>query len=58
METCCNNLLFSSFPSFLQNEERALFDALANDFEEKLRKVEEERHSSEMYSGKIFYHKL
>ena len=34
-----------------QNQERQLYESISNDFEEKLRKVEEERHTSEMYSG-------
>eukprot|EP00111_Clytia_hemisphaerica_P024929 TCONS_00073448-protein len=34
-----------------QNQERQVYDTIASDFEDKLKKVEEERHTSEMYSG-------
>jgi len=34
-----------------KNQEQQLYDSFANDFEEKLKKVEEERHTAEMYSG-------
>ena len=45
-------LIFFSFLNFIKNEKQSLLENMRSELEERLRKVEEDRHTVEMYSGR------
>ena len=43
--------MFICFLNLTKNEKRSLLENMRSELEERLRKVEEDRHTVEMYSG-------